>query len=154
MRDEYRYLLFCIVIEPMFSSSSPLDYRQLFISYLDINDIVHSDERYRVADAIIAQQHTAVHSYHPWGWVFHYFDRFVKWDISVEEWMSLGDVDTELTPLADKAEQHLWLHTLTDELVASWSEKDIVVVDSFLWSWYKKKSDSKQWDSRQWLFTL
>ena len=129
----------------MFPSSSPLDYRQLFASYLDINDIDHTDERYRVADAIIEQQHSTVYSYHPRGWVFSYFDQFVRWEISLEQWMSLGDVDTELTPLADKAAQHLWLDTLTDELVASWSESDIVVMDSFLWSWYKKKSDSKQW---------
>lgn len=138
----------------MFPSSSPLDYRQLFASYLDINDIIHTDERYRIADAIIQQQHSTVHTYHPRGWVFSYFDQFVRWEISLEQWMSLGDVDTELTPLADKAAQHLWLDTLTDEVIASWSESDIVVMDSFLWSWYKNKSDSKQWDSRQWLFVL
>lgn len=135
-------------------SSPPLDYRQLFATYLDINEIAHSDERYRVADAIIAQSHTTVHTYHPRGWVFHYFDQLIRGEISLEQWMSLGDVDTELTPLADKAEQHLWLDTLTDELVASWSESDIIIVDGFLRARYMKKSDSKQWDRRQWLFIL
>ena len=136
----------------MLPSSSPLDYRQLFGVYLDINDIVYTDDRYRVADAIIEQQHGAVHTYHPRGWVFSYFDQFVRWEISLEQWMSLGDVDTELTPLADKAAQHLWLDTLTDELVASWSESDIVVMDSFLWSRYHREWDSKA--VRQWLFVL
>lgn len=112
---------------------------QLAQLYLDINNL-HFNNLADILDKILAQQHNNLYTYHPLGYVWYYFDRLVRGEISRDQFLALGDVeglvDDQINPHVYREEHPVYLDTLTPELVTSWTDQDLVLVDQTLWTRY------------------
>ena len=121
----------------MVSESS---FRQLFLLYLDLNNLVlpRQDE---MLQSIIAQEHARVLTYHPLGYVIYYFDRLVRGAISQEQFLTLGDVggvmEDQINPHRYREEHPAKLAILTPEIVQDWTEDDLIVLDATILAFYE-----------------
>lgn len=72
-------------------SDSIQDFPDLFDFYLDLNELeLESSDLIR--DALVAQEHSRVLTYHRYGFLFYYFDKLLREDISRDQFLMMGDI--------------------------------------------------------------
>ncbi len=95
-----------------------------------------------LADTIIDQKHDNVITFHRYGFVLYYFDQLVRGLITQDQFLTMGDVEwsleDQINPHVYRDEHPVHVDSLTPEIVASWTDKDLVVLDKLLvaaYSW-------------------
>ena len=86
----YIILNFTNLINLMNHTHQELD---IFRTYLDINEIPHYEQWLELAHHILHQQHRQIITFHQWGFIFYYFDQFIKGEITLEQFMTMGDIE-------------------------------------------------------------
>ena len=112
----------------------------IFRTYLDINEIPHDESRLQLAHRILHQHHSQIITFHPRGFVFYYFDQFIQHEISLEQFMTMGDVENscedQINPYIYKQEHPCFLDTLTLQDTKKRKDSDLVIVDATLRAYY------------------
>lgn len=115
-------------------------FQDIFLTYCDINEIAITPERQSLVDTIITQQYLSLITFHKWGFLRYYFDQLIKWEISFEQFMTMGDIDwqieDQINPHVYQEEHPALLWVLTPELVAHWTKDTLVVVDPLIKAYY------------------
>lgn len=121
----------------------------IFWTYLDINEIPHNQSWLDLAHHILHQNHRQIITFHQRGFIFYYFDQFVKGEITLEQFMTMGDIEwsceDQISPYVYKEEHPCYLDTITPEEVASRESSEIIIVDKTIWAYYTTKNPTQIW---------
>ena len=121
----------------------------IFRTYLDINEIPHDEQRWELAHHILHQQHRQIITFHQRGFIFYYFDQFVKEEITLEQFMTMGDIEwsfeDQINPYLYKEEHPCYLNSITPEEVTKRESSDIIIVDKTIRSYYTTKNPTQTW---------
>lgn len=121
----------------------------IFRTYLDINEIPHDEQRWELAHHILHQQHRQIITFHQRGFIFYYFDQFVKEEITLEQFMTMGDIEwsceDQINPYIYKEEHRCYLDSITPEEVTKRESSDIIIVDKTIRSYYTTKNPTQTW---------
>jgi hypothetical protein len=115
-------------------------FQDIFVTYCDINDLTITPARQELITTIISQQYSSLITYHKWGFLRYYFDKLIKWEISFEQFMTMGDIEwqieDQINPHIYQEEHPALLEILTPELVSSRTKDTLVIVDLLIRSYY------------------
>lgn len=126
----------------------PQNQIDIFIAYLDINTIPYNPVWIDTANRILQQQHSQITTFHQWGFVFYYFDQFVKGEVSLEQFMTMGDIEwsceDQINPYIYKEEHPCFLDSITPEEITKCKDTDLIIVDATIWTYYTTKNPTQQ----------
>lgn len=115
----------------------------IFSTYLDINEIPHDQSWLDLAHHILHQHHRQIITFHQRWFVFYYFDQLVKKEISIEQFMTMGDIEwsceDQINPYVYKEEHPCYLDTITPEEVAKRETSDLIIVDKTIWAYVQSQ---------------
>ncbi len=115
----------------------------IFSAYLDINEIPHDQSRKDLAHRILHQQHRQIISFHQRWFVFYYFDQYIKREILLEQFMTMGDIEwsceDQINPHIYKEEHPCYLDSIKYEEIAKRDNSDLIVVDKTVWAYYRSQ---------------
>lgn len=124
----------------------------IFRTYLDINEIPHTDKWIEIAHRILHQQHSQIITFHQRGFVFYYFDQLLNGEITLEQFMTMWDIEgscpDQISPYLYKEENPCYIDSITPEDVAKWKQSDIIIVGDTLWKYYTTKNPAS-WSAGQ-----
>lgn len=126
----------------------PQNHIEIFTAYLDINDIPYNQVWIDTASRILQQQHSQLITFHQRWFAFYYFDQFVKGEVSLEQFMTMGDIEwsceDQINPYIYKEEHPCYLDSITPEKITTNKDTDLVIVDATLWAYYSTKNPTQQ----------
>lgn len=115
-------------------------FKNIFDTYCDINEIDLPAWSEQIIDAIINKEYTTILTFHKFWFLRYYFDLLVKWEISFEQFMTMGDIEwqieDQINPHVYREEHPSLLKSLTPEIVQSRDEKTLVVIDKLMVEYY------------------
>lgn len=118
------------------------DAGQLFSLYKDINDI-QLEQADDLVDIMLEQWYKKIITFHNYGFVFFYFDQLIREEITAEQFLTMGDIEgqieDQINPHVYREEHPLHLHSLTPEIVESWSSEDLIVIDTIMSDYYESQ---------------
>ena len=116
-------------------SHSLVPFQQIFQLYSDIN-LLEINDASIISDAIVEQNHEKIITFHRYGFVFFYFDQLVRGLITQDQFLTMGDVEwsleDQINPHVYRDEHPVHVDSLTPEIVASWTDKDLIILDRLL----------------------
>jgi hypothetical protein len=115
-------------------------FQDIFITYCDINEIEITSDRQALIDVIVSQKYTSLVTFHKWGFLRYYFDQLIKEEISFEQFMTMGDIEgqieDQINPHIYQEEHPVLLESLTPDMVSSWKNTTLVIVDPLIKAYY------------------
>ena len=115
-------------------------FKNIFDTYCDINEIDLPAWSEDIADAIINKKYTTIVTFHKFWFLRYYFDQLVKWEISFEQFMTMGDIEwqieDQINPHVYREEHSSVLNTLTPENTKSRDQNTLVIIDKLIMEYY------------------
>lgn len=128
----------------LYSDKQP-SFQDIFATYCDINDIVITPSRKELIDIIVSQKFTSVITYHKWWFLRYYFDKLIKKEISMEQFMTMWDIEwqieDQINPHIYQEENSALLKNLNPDKVFLWNKDEIIILDKLVYFYYSYKYD-------------
>lgn len=121
------------------------DFLHIISAYHEINDFPFGTQEKELAQLLIDSPTKSILTYHPQWYRRYYFHQLITNDISLEQFMNLGDVDMAL-PDEEIIDMHLNPHTyreqhpalldvITPDIISSWTADHIVIIDPLIYKY-------------------
>lgn len=114
-------------------------------TYCDINELEPVSEYLRIGKLIEAKTYPTVLTYNVHGYVFHYFDLLVKEELSLEDFMQLGDIHSTIN-VYDYQSQHPASLDCVSQILSwlqSWTiQNSFIVIDAISLSYFNDTGDT------------
>lgn len=113
-------------------------------TYCDINELEPVAGYLRIGKLIEAKTYPKVLTYNVHGYVFYYFDLFIKEETSLEDFMQLGDIHSAIN-VYDYQSQHPAsldsVFTILESLKDWKIHNSLIIVDAISLSYFKETGD-------------